>query len=159
MRYKKTEILGQTENKISRFIHKGVPQGTVFSPLLYNLYVNNITKELPPTVKISQYANDICLVTTNKSIQEAKQEIEKGVETIRRNLLQCGLELSPTKCEIIAITNPSMPLNSISFKIVETAQSSTGKNPDINSENYTRTQIIKPGPNSPSRGQNFKVGG
>ena len=39
-------------------IYQGVPQGTVFGPLLFNLYIKALSKKIPRSCKIAQYADD-----------------------------------------------------------------------------------------------------
>ena len=44
---------------IARKLFKGLHQGTVLSPLLYLIYVKDITVGLNPSIQISQLADDI----------------------------------------------------------------------------------------------------
>ena len=50
-------------------IKRGVPQGTVLGPLLFNLYVNDIQERLYEGCYLVQYADD-CLVFSSSIISE-----------------------------------------------------------------------------------------
>lgn len=80
---------------------KGVPQGGVLSPLLYTLYVKDITKNISKNVTVLEYADDIALYTVVKSLQRSKSLIESSVNQISANLLKLGLVLSPEKTELM----------------------------------------------------------
>ena len=84
-----------------RYAYKGVPQGGVLSPLLYLIYVANISDGLSKLVQISQFADDIALYTNVLPFSKSKNLLEKGVESIRINLLNLGLVLSLKKTKLI----------------------------------------------------------
>lgn len=85
----------------TRFVHKGVPQGGVLSPLLYIIYVIDIINNIPRSVQISQFADDICLYTNIGSVKTLIKLIEKSVHIIQQNLNFLGLELCTQKTVLI----------------------------------------------------------
>ena len=50
-----------TDNSELKITNKDVPQGGVLSPLLYLLYVANVTDNFPKSVTVSQFADDIAV--------------------------------------------------------------------------------------------------
>ncbi|KAL7299831.1 hypothetical protein TKK_0007571 [Trichogramma kaykai] len=56
-------IIHTTNNDTTRRSYKGVPQGSVLSPLLYSIYVTSIIEDLPAHVYISQFADDLAVYT------------------------------------------------------------------------------------------------
>ena len=53
------------ENKGPHIFRKGLPQGCVLSPLLYNIYTKNIHKLLHPHCDILEYADDLVLYASS----------------------------------------------------------------------------------------------
>ncbi|XP_058807568.1 uncharacterized protein LOC131673537 [Phymastichus coffea] len=92
-RYIFTEINGKKFN----IIYKGVPQGGVLSPLLFNIYVAQVCENLPKTVTVSQFADDIALYCKRGSTSTSKRLLEKAIEKVNQNLNNLGLELSAHK--------------------------------------------------------------
>ncbi|XP_076660794.1 uncharacterized protein LOC143364220 [Halictus rubicundus] len=100
-----------------RVIYKGLPQGGVLSPLLYNLYVANIFQDIPKKVHISQYADDIAIYTRSSSLEEAKTTIEKSFEKVRTNLSAIGLDLSSEKTNIVVFNNGRLLAGRTQFRL------------------------------------------
>lgn len=87
---------------------KGVPQGGVLSPLLYIIYVKDITKNVPKSVKISQFADDIAVYIKFNSIKRCKSIMGKSIQIIKKNLSDLGLDLSPQKTKLIHFNNKNI---------------------------------------------------
>lgn len=91
--------------------NRGVPQGAILSPLLYNLYVsgikvevyNGLTDEQGDTLNLQpyMYADDIALVAWNKKGDTAKSNLETAVLIIREELKKIKLKMSEEKTQII----------------------------------------------------------
>ncbi|EGT53782.1 hypothetical protein CAEBREN_30708, partial [Caenorhabditis brenneri] len=70
-----------------KMVYCGVPQGSVLSPVLFGIYVNDISSKLPPGVKCKQFADDTKIYTCtsegdiNNNLQEAIDYIVKWSET------------------------------------------------------------------------------
>lgn len=106
-----------TSQEGMRIIYKGLPQGGVLSPLLYNIYVGNIFEGISDDTRISQYADDTALYCRNTSLEIARRSLERAVEEIRVNLSVIGLDLSPEKTEIVVFNNRNFRTGSIAFSI------------------------------------------
>lgn len=64
---------------------RGLPQGSILSPILFNLYLALSCTCLPETVKIITYADDIAIYYSNENLEHIKDQ------------LNLGLTISPTK--------------------------------------------------------------
>lgn len=81
--------------------YKGTPQGSILSPLLFNIYLRDINKGLHPRVKIIQYAVDIALFCSDKSVSNVIDYLQISLNNIYSYLSDKGLEISPSKSSCV----------------------------------------------------------
>ncbi|XP_063893690.1 RNA-directed DNA polymerase from mobile element jockey isoform X2 [Helicoverpa armigera] len=84
-----------------RYAWKGLPQGSVLSPLLYNLYTVDIGSCLNSDCRILQYADDLALYVTNASIVDAASSLCLSLDSLHQWLLDRGLSLSAPKSSAV----------------------------------------------------------
>ena len=84
-----------------RYAYKGLPQGCVLSPSLYSIYVSDIERHTSqsPNMKILQYADDICLYTSQKNQIKAISELETVGNDVAHWFDSIGLSLAPNKSQ------------------------------------------------------------
>jgi len=85
--------------------HKGTPQGSILSPILFNLYLRNLGHYLHPDTQILQYADDIVLFASSPDINSAGESLTVSLNSISSFLKQRGLVLSPHKSKSILFSN------------------------------------------------------
>lgn len=83
----------------------GVPQGSVLSPLLFNLYVNDISLRLD-SCKMFQYADDTVLVSSHldfhHSVRLLQHDIERVMDWFSDNLFMVNAD----KTKLVCFRNP-----------------------------------------------------
>ncbi|KAL7291201.1 hypothetical protein TKK_0015042 [Trichogramma kaykai] len=80
---------------------RGVPQGSVLSPLLYAIYVSPVTEGLPACVHVSQFADDLAIFTVSGDSDSCINTLEHSISTLDRNLVGLGLRIAPSKTNFI----------------------------------------------------------
>jgi hypothetical protein len=95
----------KVENAISntRTLHKGVPQGSVLSPLLFNIMMSDIPQP-GPRDKLSLFADDIAIYTTTPSKPEAQPILQRYLNKIEHWATTWKFKFSVPKCAIITFS-------------------------------------------------------
>jgi len=84
-----------------RTVHKGTPQGSILSPLLFNIYLREISRHLHPDTNLLQYADDIVLYSWNSVTSLVHESVSSSLSLIYEFLKYRGLDLSPAKSKFV----------------------------------------------------------
>ncbi|GBP34967.1 Poly(A)-specific ribonuclease PARN [Eumeta japonica] len=91
------------EVKGSRLVWKGLPQGSILSPLLYNLYTSDL-ELLISSCKILQYADDLLLCFSDISVLNGASVLSESLQALQLYLHSFGLELSASKSNLVVFS-------------------------------------------------------
>ncbi|CAK1597701.1 unnamed protein product [Parnassius mnemosyne] len=99
-------ILVRSEGRFlpARFTWKGLPQGSVLSPLLYSLYTHDLDRSVNYLGNVLQYADDIALFVTDASTAKATSRLSQAVNYLNNWLFEHGLSISPLKCSTVVFS-------------------------------------------------------
>ena len=84
-------------NSVSRntyLLKQGLPQGSVLAPLLFLLYINDLTEHLPDDVLYSFFADDVAIRGNAQKINDASNLLQHAVSIVWK------MEISVGKCEV-----------------------------------------------------------
>jgi len=82
----------------------GVPQGSVLSTLLFNIYVNDATKIPSPHTSIELFADDVTLWTRCQSRKQGTNEMNKTLEELNNWAKKWRLTFSETKSSYMVLS-------------------------------------------------------
>ena len=80
---------------------EGVPQGSILSLTLFNIKINNITKELPPGINGSLYVDDLMICCKSKYIHKIERKLQLGLKKISRWATVNSFKFSETKTKCV----------------------------------------------------------
>ena len=103
-------VNGFLSNKISPVA--GVPQGSVLSPLLFLVYVNDLPKPHHRQNSKSQFDDDTALWDADKNVQFAAKLLRKDLRKLAKWSAKWRIKLNPEKTKVIIFSRSSLAKNS-----------------------------------------------
>ncbi|GBL76427.1 hypothetical protein AVEN_53197-1 [Araneus ventricosus] len=88
--------------EIKRICSKGCPKGSVISPNLWNLYMNQLLSLNSDTLFLQAFADDLALVSASRVREELENNTNKALNAIANKLRDLKLDLSVDKCQDLA---------------------------------------------------------
>ena len=77
---------------------QGVPQGSVISPILFLVYIDDIVNNMPDNLKISLFADDVAIYASSRSLEEAEHTVQLGLDKIAEWSEKWKLNIAEDKC-------------------------------------------------------------
>ena len=74
-------------------VSAGVPQGSMFGPLLFLIYINDLTEDFSTNAKL--FADDTCLFSVIHDIQTSANNLNKDLERISNWTTQWKMNFNP----------------------------------------------------------------
>ena len=98
-RTQKVVLEGKESN--SKPVLSGVPQGTVLGPLLFLVYINDMSEKLSPLTKVKLFADDSLLYRRIYGKKDA-DILQKDLTTLTEWEIKWKMSFHPQKCQLIS---------------------------------------------------------
>ena len=85
-------------------MEEGLPQGVVFSLVLFSIYANDWDNYKEESVEYSGLADNLCICTSSEDVKKAREWMEKAADEIKTWAKKSKIELNPTKSEACIFT-------------------------------------------------------
>lgn len=101
-----------------RIVSQGLMQGSVLSPLLFNVYTAGLHK-LNGDYSCIQYADDVCLIAVKDTLQSCANALEGIVADLKQWMSDHGFNMAPEKCAIMICSSKRQNLQGQSIRLCD----------------------------------------
>ena len=115
----KVRISHRYSNLVS--LEAGTPQGSVLSPLLYLIYVNDLPPKPSNNCRVGQFADDVNVWTSYRSKKVAFLRLKRALNEIQKWCSKWRIKLNVAKTQLVSFswTRQKLELKLFDQKITE----------------------------------------
>ncbi|EFN62498.1 RNA-directed DNA polymerase from mobile element jockey [Camponotus floridanus] len=113
--FRRLQFVINSELSDTRFSYKGVPQGSILSPILFNIYISKLRKHIREDCELVQFADDSAIFVSSPQIDKALTELESYANKAIKHLTGRGLTVSPSRTSLVIFTKKH--INPFAFSI------------------------------------------
>ena len=100
-----------------QYLKRGIPQGSLCGPFMYNMFVNDFLFSLPPSCTVYNYADDNTLVVSGSDLDKTKGDLETACNKAMCWFKENEMKANPTKFQCIVFSKKSLSENDKKFKL------------------------------------------
>ena len=107
----------------------GVPQGSILSPALFSIKINNIVKAVLKGTDCSLFVDDFALCVSGKTLNRVERAMQLCVNSVQKWVTENGFKFSTSKTvciyfhqQYVFFTDPNILLGKTPIKVVSEAK-------------------------------------
>jgi hypothetical protein len=89
----------------------GIPQGSVLSPTLYNLYINDTPQTIG--INVALFVDDTCLYATERKEGYVLRKVQRGLNSMLAWCERWNIKINEDKTQAIYFSHQRRPPNSL----------------------------------------------
>lgn len=101
-------VCGETSTSLC--LQSGVPQGSILSPLLFNVYVNDMAGYVASS-KLFQYADDTVIMSSHLNFDSALDTLQKDAILLMNWFSLNAISINVSKTKLVCFHNPHKTVN------------------------------------------------
>jgi hypothetical protein len=116
--FNRTQLVVNNGKRSSKSVlNIGVPQGTILGPVLFLLYINDLSNSVCKA-NINIYADDVVVYSSNSNISQLQNEMQNVMDSVYDWYKLNKLSLSTEKCSTMVImNNPNKTYSDFNIKL------------------------------------------
>ena len=96
---KRACVVYQKHKSRSFRVRRGVPQGFVLGPVLFSLFINDLSASLPSSISCFLYVDDLAILSSSALVPAMVENTQEALIRLERWSEYWCLPLNPSKCE------------------------------------------------------------
>ena len=104
----------------------GVPQGSILSPLLFNIKINKIVSSTKQNIDKSLFVDDFAICAKGKNLNSIERQLQLSINAIQKWVGENGFKFSSSKTECIHFHKkrglqkpPELKLDNVNIKVTD----------------------------------------
>jgi exonuclease III len=115
----RSQVVAHNGISDKRFVNIGVPQGTVLGPILFLMYVNDLSNVIK-NAQINIFADDVVVYTSDANFENLKLKLQNTMNDVFMWYTTHKLSLSLEKCTTMVIQNAINAHNRLDIRLGDT---------------------------------------
>ena len=83
----------------------GVPQGSILSPALFSIKINNIVKAVLKGIDCSLFVDDFALCVSGKTLNRVERAMQLCVNSVQKWVFENGFKSPPLRRSVLIFMN------------------------------------------------------